>query len=256
MALKDLNVPAMLSISDQWLGHDLAMLQTEEILAPVIKLVDDAHKTLRTTQQRVGTTEQRIIDLTAKLTVADANHDRQLRAIFWMLAAAAELAESPDKAEAILAARDRLIPAGLSATQRTYREQAGNAQLAREQNTAEVQQFCQQIVVMGTPLVDVVEQWLATAAQIGDMNAERNKIAGDSDDGVSAGEVHRSRLKWIQAVNAFLTLLDFTSFDTDTRRRLLADLRNAEFQAARARQSGKNAAQQPLTPQEDQPQPV
>lgn len=64
------------------------------------------------------------------------------------------------------------------------------------------------------------------------MNSERTRLVGDTDDeAVSQADLRTARFAWIHAMNILLDLLDYTTIDTDTRRRLLADLRDAQARA-------------------------
>ncbi len=235
MALKDLNAAAMIEVTDQWLQQDRALIESQPALKHPLELIEKAHNTLLTTQKRLGSVEKVVLDLTQNLTTEDAYHDRKLRGIYMMLSGAAEIADAPDAREQLLSARDTLFPLGLSAVQRSYREQAGNGKIAREQFTPDVQAICDTIMIQGQPLSTVTHSWLESSQRIGDMNALRNRISHDTDDGISAGELHQARLGWIKAVNAMLTMLDFSDFDATIRRRLLADMHDAEAKAARSR---------------------
>lgn len=241
MALRDLNAAAMIEVTDQWLQQDRGLIESQPALLYPLELIEEAHHTLLTTQKRIGTVEKHIMELTRNLTAEDAYHDRKLRGTFMMLSGAAEIEDDPDERERLLNARDTLFPLGLAATQRTYREQAGNGKIAREQFKPDVQASCDQLQINGRPLSGVVYNWLDSSQRIGDMNALRNRISGDGDDGVAAGELHQARLIWIKAVNAMLAMLEFTDFDADTRRRLLADLRDAETKAAKSRANASQA---------------
>lgn len=246
MALKDLNAAVMIEVSDQWLQQDRGLIESQPALLYPLERIEDAHNLLLTTQKRLGSVEKTVMELTQNLTAEDAYHDRKLRGMYWMLTGAAEIADDPEERERLLAARETLFPLGLSATQRTYREQAGNGKIARGQFSPDVQATCDLLQLKGLPLSGVVYNWLDSSQRIGDMNAQRNRMAKDEDDGVAAGEQHQARLGWIKAVNALLSMLDFTDFDADTRRRLLADLRDAEAKAARSR---ANAPQPPAADQ-------
>lgn len=244
MALKDLNAAAMIAVSGQWLQQDRAVLASQPALLHPLERIEEAHETLLMAQKRQGTVEKAVMELTQSLTAEDAYHDRKLRGVYYVLTGNAEIADDPRVREQLLAAREALFPLGLSSMQRTYREQAGNGKIAEGQFVGEVQASCDSIVLQGVSLSQVTRDWLGAAQRIGDMNAQRNRIAKDEDDGIDAGEQHQARLAWIKAVNALLAMLDFTDFDADTRRRLLADLRDAEAKAARSRASasGSNVA--------------
>lgn len=242
MALRDLNAAAMIAVAAQWLNQDRAVLESQPALRHPLELVEAAHDALLLTQKRLGSVEKAVMELTQNLTAEDAYHDRKLRGVYYVLTGNAEIADDPDVREELLAVRDTLFPLGLSSTTRSYREQAGNGKIAALRFGGGVEAWCDSIVLQGVALSEAARAWLASSQRIGDMTAQRNRISGDADDGVAAGELHQARLDWIKAVNIMLLMFDFTDFDADTRRRLLADLHDAEQKAGRARRAAKAAA--------------
>ena len=252
--LKDLTAPTMVSVSGDWLTHFRALLEAQAALAGILGPLEAAHEQVLTTHHEAGAAEERVAELTTELGVTDAFHDRKLRGIYQVLTGAADLADDPDRRAAFLSLRDRLMRQGLAAVQRSYRDQAGNAKIARREFDVDARTTADAIVIDAEPLGAHVDMWLDAADQIGEMNAERTQLQASEKDGVTAEDVHQARLAWIKAVNAFLTLLDFTDFDDETRDKLLAELHDAEDKAARAmaEEAKKKAAQKAA---QDAPQP-
>lgn len=130
--------------------------------------------------------------------------------------------------------RDALFFGGLAMTQKSYREQAGAAVQSARHLTPEVRDFLSQIELFGENALSKVDAWLAAAEKIGELQAERSRLTSDEDDSVTRGDLRDARFGWIRAMNALRNMLDFTDIDDDTRRRVLADLWDAQAQARRA----------------------
>ncbi len=213
------------------------LIESDAVLKVALQLVKRAHDPLETLQRQAGTIAQSLRHLTAEITRDDAFHDRKARGIHSGISARADLVGG-EEAEPYTSLLSALYPLGLSITQRTYREQAAAAARARHQLTPAARAILSEIVFGGRTLLEEVEEWLDTAERIGKMHSERTRLAGDSDDDtVSQGDLRKARMAWIRATHTFLNLLDYSDFDADTRRRLLADLRDA---VARARTRAKS----------------
>lgn len=249
-AMNHLSTQAMIGVTNELLTTNHDELKAQPELTVPLQLIDKAHTQLITLFKTTGQTKQIVQKLTNELTQADARHDRKARGVHAALSAWLDLTDDPELAQQLIRVRDDLFPIGLSVTQRSYREQAGAALQTRQFLTPATCDILAACTFAPNSLLTETYDWLDTAQNIGEMQAERSRLLGDSDDDtVSQSNLRDARFAWIRAMNVFLNLLDYTKLDADTQRRLLADLRDAQN---RARKPDTSAPPQPTT--ETQPQ--
>ncbi len=234
-SMNHLSTQAMIGVSHELLTTNRAELEAIPALRFSLGNVEEAHNRLVSLFKTTGQSKLEARQLTTSLGQADARHDRKARGIHGALTAWSELTDDEEHARQILRLRDEIFPIGLTVTQRSYREQAGAALQARQlldQTTRETLASC--YFAPKTLLMEIID-WLDTAQNIGEMQAERARLLGDTDaDAVSQANLRDARFDWIRAMNYLLGGFDFVNMDADTRRRLLADLRDAQQRARKS----------------------
>jgi hypothetical protein len=87
-------------------------------------------------------------------------------------------------------------------------------------------------------LLDLVNNWLGVAKQIGDLEDERGRLTPPP---TASADINSARLAWIRIVNALVANAELANLDATTAHLLFAPLRAAE-KAADSRGKGKPAA--------------
>jgi len=122
--------------------------------------------------------------------------------------------------------RDLFFPEGAAHTQKTYRGEAGHAALVASRLDASAQARLKAVSLQEKNLLDLVNEWLGVAKQLGDLEEERARLSPPSSS--TAAEINNARLGWVRVVNALVANADLVGLDGDTDRLLFSALRAAE----------------------------
>jgi hypothetical protein len=238
MALKRLSTGEMISLTSPWTqkNHpDRKVLLGVDEIAPLLPKIDDAHQALLSTQVD-ATPPPRLAALQEEQKRLDVRHDDILRGCFTLPQALAYLAKDPNEAKALLALQKTLLPDGLKATQKSYRDEAGQAAMLEKRLTAEDVSLLKSLEIPGGTLWDAVNEWRQLGAQLGKLEDERVKLEGGT--GTMPADVLTARNRWIRAVNAVRTVLDLLDDGNEKLAAIVARIDEAERKADRRGASG------------------
>src|SRR5262245_30580 len=129
--LKDISTARMVRISEAWLdsARERPKIAALSSGAALLAKIEAAHAGLLSTQKRDDSVSKEVSAISEKQSVVDRRHDRKVRALYFLLHGSAEATDDPKEAEAILAARDELLPKGISIIKDSYHDEAGNIEL-------------------------------------------------------------------------------------------------------------------------------
>lgn len=244
--LRDMSAEAMIGVSAEWVDPNWELwprVEADDILEPIFRRVKAVHGELVSTNETRSPQQERIAQLTAKMTELDLYHDRKSRGIFNSLQAAVDLANSPGEAEALSELLETLFPVGLSVSQLTYAEQAGMAKRVKDRLSPVVRTQLGSLVFGRRNALAEVDDWLAAALQIAQYQAERARLGYVPGTGVvTKGDLRDIRLNWIQSVNAMLTVLQFSALSEEEKNMVVANLREVSAAAVRKRNSQRKSA--------------
>lgn len=237
MALRDLSIGQMLQTSKGWLDDDAAQLKSVPQLAPWVGPLRTAHDGLVASDSARNSTQGAMAALMAQQADGDLVHDRLLRGGFTLLSAFEQLHELVGgNSGAFGTLRGQLFPGGLAMTQASYADEAAQAELAKKRVTPETQPLLA-TKVGDTTLDAIVEAWLASAAKLGELEAERNALVAQNDTiKATAPNTRDARNAWIKVVSviqASIAALDDEAMAPEARTKLLATLRRYEDMAGR-----------------------
>lgn len=233
-----LSVEEMLPVSAAVLeeeGNAMQILKELPLLEGPVTVIGTSHDTLLRVQQRAGSNQKKVRQLTTRMRELDNKHDNLARGIYRTVEGQEFLAATEERAEVFRELKETLFPHGASVTQRSYREQAGIAKRVEQRLTQEDRDLLAGIEADGTTLLVHVEAWLESAQDIARMEAERAEFTSDDDDATTAGEVRDARNQWIKAMNALMQMLEFVDISDRDRRVLLANMKDATDKATTAR---------------------
>lgn len=244
MNLRDLSAEVMLTLSDRLLDPDRDLrpiMEQDPLLNGPCDVIEQAHGQLLTIQEKTGSNETKIQELTAEMTRLDARHDRLSRGTYLTLDGCITLSEDADEELEYRALQKTLYPKGRSIGQKSYREQAGTAKRVEQTLSDADRDRLQEISFGDRTLLDAVEDWLETASAIADKEARRARLRNDRDDDrVSAEEVRKARTYWIRAINSLVNMLEFTDLDESQKSDLLANIEDAVQSAAESRRRAQS----------------
>jgi hypothetical protein len=247
--LKDLSIQRMVQLTEPWLDpkRDRPKLEAHPSAKALLTKIDAAYQGLLSTQKQDATIAKEITRIQNEQAALDIVHDRKLRGTFYLLTALAELSDDEEQEAALLEARDELTPYGLSATQRTYAEQAGDIPLAKARLSAKSEALLKKVPVLGgKKLSSDVEAWFDAGKAIGALEEKRRALetGGKTGGGASRAEALRARNYWIKVVRHLETSLDLDGADESTTHAILGPARQAEKSAAKRGRKGE----EPETP--------
>ena len=229
-----LTAKTMLSHSNVWLGNPdiVQMIESHPMGAGVLTEVRSAHDQLARAvswKLRLGA---RILDMTQRIAQLDADHDRFLRMLFFILTALAEGADDPGEAAQYLTARDLLVPGGLAQTRYSYADQHGAVIEVQDRMTSEVELLLQQTEVAGRSLLDVYQRWVAAGQQLGELIKDRERTrASMTADAEVPTHLREARRAWLQVVRMFISAVRIMNLPDDGWQQIFApvqrDIRNA-----------------------------
>lgn len=249
MALKDLSSETMVTLSGRLLDpeRDRPVVESLPLVAPLLPAIRMVHDGVISRQHLMAAIEREVGRVLTGMGTADNLHDRKKRGVHGYLTALAELTDDPVRAAAYVDLRDRLMPLGLMEVRRSYLDQVGDAQLLPSRLNDGSRTLIASITTPEGPLQGQVDQWIAAAAELGQLDERRAQLEAERSTGqdASPGEAYAMKLAWIRVMRSVINMLETDPQATpEIKDRLLAPIRRAEAQAAR-RRSGEAGADDP-----------
>ncbi len=211
MALKRLYTGEMVSLSASLTSAAHADRQTLAAIPAVAALLpelDGAHSTLLATQIKPAG-ETRLAAIGKAQKVLDVRHDNVIRGVHGLLISLAYLTKNAELASRILLLLSVILPDGIDAVSRTYREEAGQAALLLSRLSPEDRTLLQDIKLLEGTAWDAVIEWMNIGAQLGALEDERSGIPQTS--GPAPADVVSARNKWIRTVRAIRSVLELVN---------------------------------------------
>ena len=258
MSLKALSTQTMIMLTEPLLDpkRERKLLLGMPLTASLVPVLEKSKKNLIDTQRTGSAAVTALAALTREAAGVDALHDRKVRGILGLLTDLAALADAPAEAQRYLDLRDRLFPEGLRIIGRSYRDEAGEARLARKRIDPATKKALQKIPAAGGKmLLAEVEGWLKAADQLGEIEDRRAELDQQiAAEGTGQSEAVGARNDWIRAMRALETNLELEPKATDAiRKRLLGGLHDADAKAERRVASATPPADGPSTPEAPKP---
>ena len=251
MSIHNLSVPAMVSISNAWVApsKERPVFESYPLLTSILPSVDKVHTGLITIQVKSSSVAETLRELTEEALSLDLRHDRKLRGVFTMLSALAEIADDEAERAKLLSLRDRLIPDGLSGTQATYIDEAGEVSLAEGRLTDASKAYLRSIPIPGGSLADVVADWFAAGRSLGDVERRRAQLSAEKKkEAVSLSDVSKARGAWVRVANTVLQLIELTpEISEEHLNRIVQPLRTVEEKMDQRRRQAKEDEAEPET---------
>lgn len=236
MALKRLTTEEMVQISASWVakgGPARKAIGASPELAGLLPRLDAAHQALHAAQPTVE--DPRLAALGVEAAAVDLAHDTAIRGLQGLLSSLALLAGPGPRADELGKLLELLLPDGLEATQKTYRAEAGAADLLATRLAGEpaAKKLLKEIPAAPKRTAQhVVDEWLAHAKRLGALEDERARLLGAIPSGEGTKTV-AARNQWIRAANALIANAALGEIDAPLDQLLFAALRLAEKAANR-----------------------
>ena len=211
MALRRLSTDEMIALSIPWVDRasdERRLLEAIPEVAPLLPRLDAAHAGLVVAQPPPDDT--RLRELTVEAAGVDARHDALVRGLHDVLSGFANLAGHPTTAQRISALRERLLPEGIAAADKPYREEADDGLTLLSRLDPIQRQLLRELPIPGGTLEDAVRHLVATA-----------------------------RNRWIRVVHTLVSNLALAGVGQETMSILLGPLHVAEQEADRRAGAGE-----------------
>lgn len=256
MALKRLTTEEMVQLSSAWVRSSSpareALLGVEE-LAGLAARIDKCHAELVEAQPDVM--DPRLSALMREAAATDLRHDSIVRGVDALTLGHALLIGDHPRAALLKKLREVLLPDGLTAVQKTYRAEAGAAELlqTRLAKSPDVKAALATIPVFDRSLSDYVDEWVACAERLGELENQRASLV--KTDGVSDGtRLVNARNRWIRTINALVANAALAELDPATDTLIFGALRLAEAIAdRRAHSASEELAGEPAPAKDAEP---
>lgn len=247
MALKRLYTGEMVSLTGPLTKSDHPDRQTLAAIpatAALLPELDGAHDSLLAMQVKpeAQTRLAVIIKLQKQL---DVRHDDLIRGVFSLLDALAYLTKDAELAARLLHLQSVILPDGIDAVTRTYREESGQAALLESRLAPADVALLKKIKLLEGSAYDAVKEWMDVGEQLGALEDERSAIPATT--GPAPADVVTARNTWIRTINAIRGVLDLKSAKEPGVAKLLARFVEAERKADH-RVASAEAAQVPSEP--------
>jgi hypothetical protein len=230
MARKHIASEEMLHLSAAWTQPknpaNLAILASTDLAAFLPRLVA-AHQELAE-QAHPLHENPRLEEIAKQQTSIDHRHDDVIRGSYAIFTGIADLL-GPEHGAIFLDLRDKLIPEGLSSSQKTYSAEAGQAAQLAARITPEIRTTLSKIRLdpqhPSHTLAFFLDEWISLGQELGDLETEKNRIGPETRNQAS---LLAARNKWIRTVNLFVALAEAAEIDPATHQLLFGPLLAAE----------------------------
>lgn len=219
-------------------SDDYRALRADPVGAALWPFIAAAHIRVLTLQ-RLGPTPERLQEIMKLEAWYDVLHDDDIRGIWYLFIAVEFLHAQPDDRQRFQRLRERLLPDGLSSTQRSYRDQSGQAHLTSSRlDAADWELLHRMPLPGGITMADVVTRWFGHAAKLGELENER---AGDSTLQQPTGaEILAARHGWIRAMRTLYDALALRDDLPESLQTILRRLDNVVERAAARHRGGQD----------------
>lgn len=233
-SLKEVSAARMVSITEAWLdpARDRPKFEALSSGKGLLDLIQSAHDGILTTHKKDDPAAREIATISEKQGRIDRRHDRKIRAVFHLLNGFAEASDDPNEVAALLAARDELLPKGLSATKDSYLEESGNVEIAAKRVSPATKGLLKKLTIPRGSVWTVVEAWFAAGRELGTLEHQKDRLEASAATG-SAGEALKARNTWIRVVRHVESTLELEGVREDVASAILHQVRLAEQETER-----------------------
>ena len=240
--MNDLTTGEMSQVSGGWItpGAARAAILAKPALGAMLPSVEAAHHGLREVAPD-NDAPARLKELAVEGQASDQRHDSTIRGSHMVLTGLSILADDEAERAQILALLAFLLPDGLQAIQKTYRGEAGAAELLLRRLAEEPARVAQvEAMVLpiagGTALRTFVDRWTSEATRLGAIDDERVALTTAAPGAaavVTPAEARAARLDWMNQVRAMIAVAKAIKLSPEEYQVIFGNLEAAEATAAR-----------------------
>jgi hypothetical protein len=249
MALKYLENAEMVAVSGPWVepsSHAHRVLSGRTLTAAVLTEVSAAHLRVLGLLPNIHT---RLGEIRQEQGVVDDRHDVLVRGLYHRLLAEEHLASDPAVAALFRELRELIFPEGLSITNRSYRHESGHGDIVNSRLSPEHRALLRRLGTHDGNLLQAVEEYLALAARLGELDEERAQFDENSHPLRKANAEARNH--WTRAITMMRMAVQMIGPEDQELAEVMVRLDRAEAQATQ-RYFSRNGSQPDDTGSGDQ----
>jgi hypothetical protein len=231
MALKYMENAEMVAVSGPWVepgSNAHGVLSGRALTAAVLAEVSSAHVRVLGLVPNIHT---RLVEIQQEQGVVDDRHDVFVRGLYHRLLSEEHLADDPAIAALFRELRELMFPEGLSITNRSYRHESGHGDIVNSRLGAEHRALLSRLGTHDGNLLLAVEEYLALAARLGELDEERAQFDENTHPLRKANADARNH--WIRAVTMMRMAVQMIGPEDRELAEVMVRLDRAEAQATR-----------------------
>lgn len=253
VALKYMSVEEMVGATAPLVSPDhpdRQALEREPQLIGLLPALDRSHRQLLDTQQ-IALTPERLAEIQDQQDGLDFRHDDVIRAVWHCILAVLFMSSDDEVKEQMSELRETLLPDGLSAVNKSYREEVGQARIVESRLTADHRSLMARIPLGQGTLLDAVQEWFELARQLGELDRERSgsSLAAEGSARLSVTGARNQWIRTIRMIRDVLAMLPASEPVIDT---ILERIATTEQDATRRFQARSGGASDE-SPDTDEP---
>lgn len=234
-SLKEISSARMISISEAWLdpARDRPKFEALALGQGLLEIIQTAHTALLEAHKRDDPGTKEVSIISDKQSRLDKRHDRKVRAVYYILTGLAEASDDPNEVAALMAARDELLPKGISATKDSYLDEAENVERAAKSVSSASKGLLKKIATLrGGTVWGIVEEWFAAGRELGVLERQKDRL--EAAPGSLAGDALKARNMWIRVVLHVESTLELEGVSEEITAGILRQVRLAEQEQERS----------------------
>lgn len=210
-----LKTDVMLQLNRAWIEPTQVrpVFERVSLITALLPFLEQRQRDLVASRSPLARDFSELDALLDQIKEVDDVHDRKARGSSYTLRAFAQLADDPAVREELDELRELIFPTGLSITQKTYREEAGNAEAVAEKLTDAVRARLSALPTPQGSLLDQIEAWLQAGRQLGALEDQRALLAQRLNAAAPPISETKARRAWINMARLVETILENLSAD-------------------------------------------
>jgi predicted DNA-binding protein len=239
MSLRYLTTETMLHLTQGWLDPQggLPILEKHDLTRGLLDRLRSNRTAMMTASRLSNEWEQQLEALSKEQAVLDQAHDQQVRGMYLILSAMAELAEDSTMATELLELRDWLFPQGLELIRKSYVEESGHSGHIEEELSPERRKKLKTIgwkfSKYETNLLQEVDRWLDAGRELGKKENEKLQVQSqreeNKDQNISPS-INLVRKEWVRLTQALRSNLELLEDISNSERKIVLGMLDKQEQ--------------------------
>ncbi|RDV37598.1 hypothetical protein DV096_13930 [Bradymonadaceae bacterium TMQ3] len=234
MSLNNLNSPSMIAVFEDLLNNPekRKIFESDPMVEPFLAPIEKSNRDLIFLTRQEGECARELKEIGDELKERSERHNAICRALDAGFTFATHLCQTLREKRPVESARAVVLPDGLSVINSAYRDQAGHALRVEDRLDAPLRATLSRVLFDGEDLNVLVDEYVGIGHRMNELTARRAELQGEEDTTrISASDLRQARIQWIKVTTSFVNVVELSSLSDTDKRRLLANLNQAQAQA-------------------------